>query len=247
MKVFLRTFNETQLLVLVRKPLEDECLKIKAIVADMDGTITKFNLDYMSTRQRILEELDKKNLRTPDMNDQLSLFIVLGKLKDRLDVNTFEALRGQVYGYLEEMELKAATDVTLYPGVMETLQKLRSNSIKIGLVTNNGRKGTELTLFRYGLKNLFDAVVTRDDCDDMKPAAEPVLKVLTALNVTPGEAILIGDGVMDIMAARAAGVPSIAVATGPFTGDHLLEAEPDYLLGSINDLPTLIDSLNATE
>jgi len=222
-------------------------LKIKAIVADMDGTITKFNLDYMNTRQRILEELDKKNLRTPDMNDQLSLFIVLGKLKDRLDVNTFEALRGQVYGYLEEMELKAATDVTLYPGVMETLQKLRSNSLKIGLVTNNGRKGTELTLSRYRLENLFDAVVTRDDCDDMKPAAEPVLKVLTALNVTPSEAILIGDGVMDIVAARAAGVPSIAVATGPFMSDHLLEAEPDYLLGSINDLPTLIDLLNATE
>ncbi len=222
-------------------------MKIKAIVADMDGTITKFNLDYMNTRQRILEELDKKNLRTPDMNDQLSLFIVLGKLKDRLDVNTFEALRGQVYGYLEEMELKAATDVTLYPGVMETLQKLRSNSLKIGLVTNNGRKGTELTLSRYRLENLFDAVVTRDDCDDMKPAAEPVLKVLTALNVTPSEAILIGDGVMDIVAARAAGVPSIAVATGPFMSDHLLEAEPDYLLGSINDLPTLIDLLNATE
>jgi HAD superfamily hydrolase (TIGR01509 family) len=222
-------------------------LKIKAIVADMDGTITKFNLDYMNTRQRILEELDKKNLRTPDMNDQLSLFIVLGKLKDRLDVNTFEALRGQVYGYLEEMELKAATDVTLYPGVMETLQKLRSDSIKIGLVTNNGRKGTALTLSRYRLENLFDAIVTRDDCDDMKPAAEPVLKVLIALNVKPSEAILIGDGIMDVVAAKAAGVLSIAVATGPFASDHLLEAEPDYLLGSINDLPTLIDSLNTTE
>jgi pyrophosphatase PpaX len=94
---------------------------------------------------------------------------------------------------------------------------------------------------------MFDAVVTRDDCDDMKPAAEPVLKVLSALNVAPGEAILIGDGVMDILAARGAGVPSIAVATGPFTSNHLLEAEPDYLLSSINDLPTLIDALNTTE
>ena len=222
-------------------------MNIKAIITDMDGTITRFNLDYMSTRQRILKELNEKNLRTPDMNDQLSLFIVLRKLKDRLDVNTFEVLRGQVYRYLEEMELKAAKDVTLYPGAIETLQKLRSKTIKIGLVTNNGRKGTELTLSRYGLENLFDAVVTRDDCDDMKPAAEPVLKVLTALNVTPGEAIVIGDGVMDILAARAAGVPSIAVPTGPFTTDHLLGAEPDYLVGSINDLPTLIDSLNEDE
>jgi pyrophosphatase PpaX len=222
-------------------------LKIKAIVADMDGTITRFNLDYMNTRQRILEELDKKNLRTPAMNDQLSLFIVLGKLKDTLDVNTYVALRGQVYGYLEEMELKAAADVTLYPGAKETLQKLRENSTKIGLVTNNGRKGTELTLLRYKLENMFDAVVTRDDCDNVKPAAEPILKILTALNVAPDEAILIGDGVMDIVAAKAAGVTSIAVSTGPSTSDQLLGAEPEYVLGSINDLPTLLDSLNSDE
>jgi pyrophosphatase PpaX len=146
---------------------------------------------------------------------------------------------------IEEMELKAATEVTLYPGAVDTLQKLRSLSVKIGLVTNNGRRGTELTLSRHKLKDLFDVVVTRDDCIDMKPDAEPVLKVLKELGVKPGEAILIGDGAMDILAARAAGVQSVAVATGPFTADRLLEAEPDYLLGSVNDLPTLIESLNA--
>jgi pyrophosphatase PpaX len=222
-------------------------LKIKAIVMDMDGTITKFNLDFMNTRRRALKELEKLNLRTPDMTEQLSLYIILGKLKDKVDVNTFRRTREEIYLMIEEMELKAATKVVLYPGAVDTLGKLRSHSIKIGLVTNNGRKGTELTLSRYRLENLFDAVVTRDDCDNMKPAAEPVLKVLTELNVTPSETILIGDGVMDIMAARAAGIQSVAVATGPFAADRLLQAEPDYLLGSINDLPTLIDLLNATE
>jgi phosphoglycolate phosphatase-like HAD superfamily hydrolase len=51
----------------------------------------------------------------------------------------------------------------------------------------------------------------------MKPDAEPVLKVLKELDVKPSEAILIGDGAMDILAARAAGVQSGAVAPGPFT------------------------------
>jgi len=222
-------------------------LKIKAIIVDMDGTITNFNLDYMTTRRRILEELDKKNLRTRDMNDQLSLFIVLGKLKERLDTDTFAVVRRQVYSYLEEMEVKAATDVVLYPGAVETLQKLREVSVKIGLVTNNGRKGTELTLSRHKLENVFDAIVTRDDCEDMKPSAEPVLKILAALNATAGDAILVGDGVMDILSAKAAGIISIAVATGPFTTDRLLQAEPDYLLSSINDLPTLVDSLNEVQ
>jgi pyrophosphatase PpaX len=214
---------------------------------DMDGTITKFNLDFMSFRRRALKELEEMNLRTPDMTDQLSLSVILSKLKGKVDADAFRRIRTQIYGMIEEIELRAATEVTLYPGAVDTLRKLRSHSMKIGLATNNGRKGTELTLSRYRLENLFDAVVTRDDCDNMKPAADPVLRVLTELNVTSGEAVLIGDGVMDIMAARAAGIRSVAVATGPFKSDLLLKAEPDYLLGSINDLPTLIELLNTAK
>jgi HAD superfamily hydrolase (TIGR01509 family) len=222
-------------------------LKIKAIVMDMDGTITNFNLDFMSFRRRALEELQKMGLRTPDMTDQLPLFMILGKLRNEVETNTFTAIRRRIYSMIEETELKAAVDVTLYPGAVDTLRKLREQSVMIGLVTNNSRKGTELTLSRYGLHELFDVVVTRDDCEDMKPAAEPVLKALAKLMVTSSEAVLIGDGVMDIMAAKAAGLPSVAVATGPFKSELLLKAEPDYLLGSINDLPALITSLNTME
>jgi HAD superfamily hydrolase (TIGR01509 family) len=231
---------------LLEKPLEGSCL-IKAIIVDMDGTITNFNLDFLSTRRRVLKELDKMKLRTPDMTDQLSLYFILDKLKNQTDPSTFRELRKRIYGMIEEMELKAATDVTLYPGAVETLRKLRGRSIKIGLVTNNGRKGTELTLSRHRLKSLFDTVVTRDDCEDMKPAAEPVEKVLAALKAAPNEAVLIGDGVMDIRSARAAGVRSVAVATGPFKSELLLKVEPDYVVGSINDLPTLIELLNAAK
>jgi HAD superfamily hydrolase (TIGR01509 family) len=229
---------------LPEKFLEAEDLKVKAIVVDMDGTITKFNLDFMSFRLRALEELEKMSLRTPDMTDQLSFAIILSKLKGKVNAETFREVRRKVYSLLEEMELKAAKDVALYPGAVDTLQTLRGNSMKIGLVTNNGRRGTELTLSRCGLLELFDAVVTRDDCDDMKPAAEPILRVLSKLGVVTDEAILVGDGVMDIMAAKAAGVRSAAVATGPFKSGLLLKAEPDYALGSINDLPILVELLN---
>jgi len=226
--------------------MEDECLKIRAIVMDMDGTITNFNLDFISFRRRALEELERIGLRTPDMTEQLALFMILSKLRDKVDINTFRRIRKKIYSMIEETELKAAVEVTLYPGAVNTLRKLRDQSVKIGLVTNNGRKGTDLTLTRHRLHNLFDAVVTRDDCEDMKPAAEPVLKALAKLKVTSDETVLIGDGVMDIMAAKAAGIPSVAVATGPFKSELLLKAEPDYLLGSINDLPALITSLNTT-
>ena len=220
-------------------------MKIKAVVLDMDGTITKFNLDFMDARRRALREIDKLNLRTPDLTEQISLYMILGKLKQKADPEIYESIRRKVYSILEEMEHRAAAEVTLYPGALDTLRKLRDSSLKIGLVTNNGRKGTDLTLKRHNLRIFFEVVVTRDDCENMKPAPDPVLKVLDEMRVSSGEAILVGDGVMDIMAAKAAGLPSVAVTTGPFTSGRLLEAEPDFLLASINDLPTLIDSLNS--
>lgn len=222
-------------------------MRIKAVVLDMDGTITEFNLDYMEARRRALEELENVHLRTPEMTEQLSLYLVLKKLKDSLDAERFASLRRTFYDLLEEMELKAAQEVTLYPGAVETLQKLRGRGLKIGMVTNNGRVGTTLTLKRYELESYFDAVVTRDDCEEMKPDSGPVLKALKEMHVSPEEAILVGDGVMDVMAARAAGLPSVAVATGPFSNERLLKVEPDYLLASVNDLPLLLELLASSQ
>jgi HAD superfamily hydrolase (TIGR01509 family) len=218
-------------------------LKVKAIIIDMDGTITKFNLDYMAARRRALEELEKLGLRTPDMTEQVNLYVILNKVKDNCEPEKFSKLRSTFYSFFEEMELKAAADVSLYPGAEKTLQELRSRHVKIGLVTNNGRAGTDLTLRKYHLEPLFDAVVTRDDCEEMKPASAPIKKILAELGVSTEAAILVGDSVMDIMAAKAAGLRSVAVATGPFPIERILKAEPDYLLGSVNELPLLIELL----
>ena len=218
-------------------------MKVKAVVIDMDGTITKFNLDYMAARRRALDELEKLGLRTPDMTDQVNLFVILQELKNKCKPEEFSKLRSTFYEFFEEMELKSAEDVTVYPGAEKTLQELHAKRLKIGLVTNNSRKGTELTLKRHHLAPFFDAVVTRDDCDEMKPASAPIMKILGELGVSTESAILVGDGVMDIMAAKAAGLISVAVATGPFPIQRVLKAEPDYVLSSVNELPLLIELL----
>lgn len=214
---------------------------------DMDGTITKFNLDYMGARRLALEELEKLNLRTPEMTEQLSLYLILMNLKNNLSKDAFTKIRKTFYDLLERMEIEAAQEVVLLPGAVETLKKLRGEGLKIGLVTNNGRAGTQITLKRYDLRGFFDSVVTRDDCEEMKPDGGPVRKVLADMRVPPEEAILVGDGVMDVIAARAVGLPAAAVTTGPFANDRLLAVEPDYLLGSVNDLPFLIEQLNSSK
>ncbi|HMK82863.1 MAG TPA: HAD hydrolase-like protein, partial [Candidatus Bathyarchaeia archaeon] len=140
-------------------------MDLRAVILDMDGTITRFNIDYLRARRLVLEELEKMKLKTADMTEQFSIYLLLKQLKPRLDPETYGRLRKLFYSRLEEMEIKAAREVMLYPGVFDTMNKLRGRELLIGLVTNNGRKGTNLTLKRLGLKNFFDAIVTRDDCE----------------------------------------------------------------------------------
>ena len=218
-------------------------MKVASIVMDMDGTITKFNLDFIDARRKALKELERMNIRTPDMTEQTSFFSLLDSAKSRLDELSFLFLRRKFYNLLEEMELKSAGEVTLYPGALETLRKIRNRGVRIGIVTNNGRAGTDLTLNRLELHSFFDIVVTRDDCDEMKPSPEPVRKALAGMHAQVQNAILVGDGMMDVLAARETGLLSVAVATGPFSNERLLKVEPDYLLGSINDLLLLIQQL----
>jgi len=220
-------------------------MRPRAVIFDMDGTITHFNIDYVGMRRAALAELDKMNLRTPELTEQLYLYLILQKVKTTADAQTYEKLRERLYGRLEDIEISAAREVTLYPGVEDTLRELRNRHIKLGLVTNNGRAGTTLTLNRFRIGTFFDSIVTRDDCREMKPDAAPIIQVLAEMNVQVEEAILVGDGVMDIIAAKAAGLRSAAVATGPSRMQHLLQTEPDYVLGSINDLRDLIELLES--
>ena len=220
-------------------------MRPKAVILDLDGTITRFNIDYVGMRRVALAELDKMSLRTPELTEQLYLYVILQKVRTTADAQTYEKLRERLYGRLEDMEIKAAREVTLYPGVEKMLRELRDRHIKLGLVTNNGRAGTRLTLDRFRIRRLFDAIVTRDDCREMKPDAAPVIMVLAQLNAQVGEAILVGDGVMDMIAARAAGLRSAAVATGPSGMQHLLLTGPDYVLGSISDILELVDLLES--
>jgi HAD superfamily hydrolase (TIGR01509 family) len=231
-------------LVIAQEGLDGTRLELKAVVLDMDGTITNFNIDYLEARRVALDLLAEMNLRTPDMNEQFSIYLILKRLKATLDADTYTSLRKRLYRLLEGVETKAAQEVTIYPGVLKTLDYLQKRALKLGLVTNNGRAGTNLTLSRLGLSSFFSAVVTRDDCEEMKPDAGPVREVLRGLSVEVGNAILVGDGVMDIEAARATGVSSVGVATGPFSSERLIKAGPDYLLGSVNDILQLVELLD---
>ena len=217
---------------------------MKAILTDMDGTFTRFNLDYMGMRRAALKLLDEVGLMRPNFSDQLSVYVMLKELRGTISTDRFNEIKNRVYGMVEKIEAEAAGQVQLMPGAREALNELKQMKKKIVVVTNNGRLGTDRTLDRLELGGVFDGVVTRDDADQLKPDPGIVLKALDLARVKAGEAILVGDAVIDIRAARAAAVRSVAVPTGPFPAARLLQEEPDFIVSSFLEVPGLVRRLD---
>jgi pyrophosphatase PpaX len=129
-----------------------------------------------------------------------------------------------------------------FPGVEESLSRLRSAGIKVAVVTSKRRLSVEMALKNFpGLRNVVDRFVTLEDTTQHKPHPEPVLRGLELLGGIPKErAAYVGDSPFDVQAAKAAGLTSVAVSWGAFSADRLREAEPDHL---VSDIQSAVDVL----
>ena len=221
-------------------------MTVKAILIDMDGTIAKFNLDYMWMRRTALELLDEAGLRRPDFSDQMSIYAMLNEIRGSISNERFNEIKKRIYEKVERIESEAAEQAELMPGAMEALNSLRQMKKRIVIVTNNGRLGADRTLERLNLLGILDAVVTRDDVDELKPDPGIVLKALSLAGAKAGEAILVGDAIIDIKAAKAASVRCVAIPTGPYPAARLLQEEPDFIVDSISDVPELVHRLDGS-
>ncbi len=219
-------------------------MAVKAILTDMDGTFTKFNLDYMGMRRAALQLLAQDGLWRPGFSDQMSVYVMLKELRGTIDTGRFDDIRKRIYQKVEAIEIKAAEQVQLMSGVKEALDELKQMKKRIVIVTNNGRLATDRILERLGLVGIFDGVVTRDDADQLKPDPGIVMKALSLARVNADQAILVGDSTIDIKAARAASVRSVAVPTGPFPASRLLDEQPDFIVRSFLEVPGLVRRLD---
>jgi HAD superfamily hydrolase (TIGR01549 family) len=221
-------------------------MSVKAILIDMDGTITKFNLDYMWMRRTALKLLDEAGLWRPNFSDQMSIYAMLNELRGSISNERLNEIKKRIYEKVERIESEAAERAELMPGAMEALNGLRQMKKRIVIVTNNGRLGADRTLERLNLLGTIDAVVTRDDVDELKPDPGIVFKALNLASAKADEAILVGDAIIDIKAAKAASVRSVAIPTGPYPATRLLQEEPDFIVSSLVDLPELVHRLNSS-
>ncbi len=130
----------------------------------------------------------------------------------------------------------------LYPSVVEGLQWLKDQGIRIGCVTNKDEQFTLTILKDLGLFDFFEIVISGDTLPLKKPDPAPLLHGANFFGIAPENAMMIGDSMSDVKASRAAGFAIICMSYGYNHGVDIATFDPDVVIDSFAELKDVIDT-----
>lgn len=131
----------------------------------------------------------------------------------------------------------------LYDGARECLAALHRRAYALACVTNKHSSFTRSLLEALGVAEFFAVMASGDQFSRHKPHPEPLLDTAARLGVAPSDSLMVGDSPADAEAARRAGFMLAMVPYGYLGGSSLAELDPDVILGSLADLPGLLDAV----
>lgn len=129
----------------------------------------------------------------------------------------------------------------LLPGAAEALQALHERGKCIGVCSNKPGAFTRTLLDYLQVSRFIDTVVGPEDVARPKPAPDMLIAAINQLRTTLSETLYVGDMVVDIETARAAGVTVWVVPTGSDERPALEAARPDRILRDLFEVVDLVD------
>ena len=199
---------------------------------DFDGTL----VDTTEMIHQSMRHATSSVLGRDDIPRETLLANVGKPLPRQMELIDAEKAESLLEAYRSHHEEHHDALIGEFPGVEESLARLRSAGTKVAVVTSKRLLSVEMALKNFpGLRDVVDRFVTLEDTTQHKPSPEPLLRGLELFGGIPKEsAAYVGDSPFDVQAAKAAGLTSVAVSWGTFPEDRLREAEPDHLVPDID-------------
>ena len=131
------------------------------------------------------------------------------------------------------------------PGALKLLRKLQAQGLKILIVTGSGQASL-LDRLNHHFPGVFcrELMVTAFDVQRGKPDPEPYLMGLQKGGLRAEECVVVENAPLGVRAAKAAGIFTIAVNTGPLPDEALINEVADLLLPSMQALCDVWEQLN---
>lgn len=188
----------------------------RAVIFDMDGTLTVGGLDFDLIRAEIgiecgpiLEEMEKM-----DAAGRVAAEAVLCKY-----------------------ERAAAENAAFRDGAAETIVELRRRGFPVGILTRNARRWAEITIDRLGIK--VDALRCREE-GAVKPDPAGVIDLCERFDASPADSWMVGDYLFDIVSGNRAGLSTVLIVDDGAAPDYADQA--DHVIHRLSDVLDLVGS-----
>ena len=220
-------------------------LKIKAVLFDLDGTLLDTLPDLHAATNAMLLDLGHPELPLESVRSYVGRGIpnlIKRAMADSLHVSEdgTPASPEAIASFRRHYARENGRQVSVYPGVVKGLERLKALGLPLGIVTNKADAFIRPLLEQTGIADYFDVLVGGDLLPKVKPDPSPVVWACGRLGFLPQEVLFIGDSVNDFLSARAAGCPVFLLPYGYNEGRDVREFDADAIIGSVDEALELI-------
>ena len=215
--------------------------KYPLLIFDWDGTLVDSKGLAVFAVQKIAEDLNypMPSLESINYWFGLELMEMLQKLFPDGDL---PQLVERFYYYFSEERAGNG----FFEGAVEMLAYLKDSNFLLAVATNRIKVKLERALELAGIKDLFVATYTSDEYA-AKPDPMMLFALLKELNMSPEDALMIGDTIFDMQFARNAGVDGLAACYGHHTQEQLAVYNPVGFIRNLGELKKLLGDSDTLE
>jgi len=218
--------------------------KPKMVLFDLDGTLIDSVPDLWVAVNQTLDELAMPHRAEADVRNWVGNGIE--RLVERALVNDTQGMpEAALFDrampiFKRHYAVSNGKHSCVFPGVAEGIAYVKSLGLRVGCVTNKAAAFTLPLLKDMGLLDQFETVIAGDTLPMKKPDPAPLIYAAGWFQIHPSEALMIGDSISDVKAARAAGFNIICMSYGYNHGEDIRQYHPDAVIDSMAEFPLLI-------
>ncbi len=223
----------------------DEKLKkeIKAVLFDLDGVLVKSMPYHLRAWERAFEKNGisvtqqtlalHEGLRSADMAREIAK--EAGIIFDNGKIEQIVLEKRSYYQEIAKIEF--------YPNSLELIEAIQKISLQLGIVTSCVRNSLNRAI-PVSIQPFFEYIVTGDEIKNGKPNPDPFLLAAEHLHRSPSECLVIENAPLGIQAAKAAGMPCVAITT---TLEKQYLPGADFIIDDLVEVLPIIQRLNSRD
>lgn len=210
---------------------------IKAVIFDMDGVIIDSEPIHRKVEKRIFEELgiivtDEEHNSYVGMTSKSMWSQIKKKHNCKKEFSVEELIELEVDTFIES--LLSYENIGSITGVVEFIDELHRNGIKLALASSAVRRSIETVVNMFKLQKYFEIRTSGEDIKKGKPCPDIFLLTAKHLNINPNECVVVEDSRNGVKATKAAGMKCIGFKNSN-SGDQDLSSA-DIVISSFSEI-----------